>query len=339
MLVQLVCLDRRYQRMNCFNIREIQTILKSKYSPNTTDNADVHFSLNDTAVGLRYSLSDLTYIDTYLLTFYKNLIVNDPRYKALHRILYTPMGELDSVKYVMSKASFMGEVLNVMYEDKTLDVRHMIMPYEPTLGPSYLISLFVPSVSTGSLSLPTFNLTNVGSFSVTPDFSLGNAKLYLFALSNLVQNALSTWADFITYSFNSFLGAPNSFLGLTNRLFDLALSLVNPSTASLSFNLNIMNYLPLFLQKSLSPLSYTITDKAEPTSGYATTTPNTTSFSNQVETALQENVSDSRFMRSMNSVFKYDFKVGNYMPDDVKQMNPHLFMTIKDVTTGIKKSS
>jgi len=44
-------------------------------------------------------------------------------------------------------------------------------------------------------------------------------------------------------------------------------------------------------------------------------------------------------MRYMNPVFKYDFKVGNYMPDDAKKMNPHLFNTIKDVTTGIRKSS
>ena len=31
MLCQLVCLDRRYQRMNCFNIREIQTLLKARF--------------------------------------------------------------------------------------------------------------------------------------------------------------------------------------------------------------------------------------------------------------------------------------------------------------------
>jgi hypothetical protein len=41
----------------------------------------------------------------------------------------------------------------------------------------------------------------------------------------------------------------------------------------------------------------------------------------------------------MNPVFKYDFKVGNYLPDEAKQMSPHLFNTIKDVTTGIRKSS
>lgn len=30
MLSQLVCLDRRYSRMNCFNIREVESLLKTK---------------------------------------------------------------------------------------------------------------------------------------------------------------------------------------------------------------------------------------------------------------------------------------------------------------------
>ena len=32
MLCQLVCVDRRYQRMNCFNIREVESLLKRKFS-------------------------------------------------------------------------------------------------------------------------------------------------------------------------------------------------------------------------------------------------------------------------------------------------------------------
>ena len=155
MLVQLVCLDRRYQRMNCFNIREIQTILKSKYSPNATDNADVRFSLNDTAIGLRYSLNDLVHVDTYLLTFYKNLIVSDPRYQVMHKTLYSPIGELDSVKYVMAKTSFMAEVLTMMYEDKTLDVTYALTSNETTLSPSYLSGLFIPTNFFSSSLLPT----------------------------------------------------------------------------------------------------------------------------------------------------------------------------------------
>jgi len=65
----------------------------------------------------------------------------------------------------------------------------------------------------------------------------------------------------------------------------------------------------------------------------------TSSIKSRSQSLLQEGQSDQRFVRSMNPIFKYDFKVGNYIPDDVKKMNPHLFNTIKDVTTGIRKSS
>ena len=30
-LCQLVCIDRRYQRMNCFNIKELQSLLRNKF--------------------------------------------------------------------------------------------------------------------------------------------------------------------------------------------------------------------------------------------------------------------------------------------------------------------
>jgi hypothetical protein len=43
MLVQLVCLDRRYQRMNCYNIRESQTQswVGSKKFPNAPNNKGI----------------------------------------------------------------------------------------------------------------------------------------------------------------------------------------------------------------------------------------------------------------------------------------------------------
>jgi cytochrome c oxidase subunit 1 len=42
MLAQMICIDRRYQRMNCFNIREIQTLLRSRYQPDRWDVNDHH---------------------------------------------------------------------------------------------------------------------------------------------------------------------------------------------------------------------------------------------------------------------------------------------------------
>ena len=74
-------------------------------------------------------------------------------------------------------------------------------------------------------------------------------------------------------------------------------------------------------------------------SGYSSEATSSFSVNELTGSTLQESLQDSRFSRSMNSVFKYDFKVGNYLPDDAKKLNPHLFATMKDVTTGIKKSS
>ena len=72
---------------------------------------------------------------------------------------------------------------------------------------------------------------------------------------------------------------------------------------------------------------------------YASSEANLKSLEDQVLYSLQESTTDGRFLRLMNPVFKYDFKVGNYMSDDTKKMNPHLFRTIQDLTTGVRKSS
>lgn len=112
------------------------------------------------------------------------------------------------------------------------------------------------------------------------------------------------------------------------------------STALFSVTeINVFSNFYFYVKNFVYAPSYSLNDNTQPVSDYTTTGSTTLSFSEQSESVLGENVSDSRFMRFMNPVFKYDFKVGNYMPDDAKKMNPHLFMTIKDVTTGIRKSS
>ena len=72
---------------------------------------------------------------------------------------------------------------------------------------------------------------------------------------------------------------------------------------------------------------------------YITSGFDVSSVSSQTTSIIQESMGDQRFMRFTNPIFQYDFKVGNYMPDDIKKMNPHLFNTIKDITTGLRKSS
>ena len=58
MLCQLVCVDRRYQRMNCFNIRELQGILKRRFFNDLVNSNDHHTLLNDSMIGIRFKLNN-----------------------------------------------------------------------------------------------------------------------------------------------------------------------------------------------------------------------------------------------------------------------------------------
>lgn len=69
MLVHLVCVDRRYQRMNCFNIRELQSMLKQKYFSDILSSNDHHKLLNEAVIGLRYKNNHASSINPDMLQF------------------------------------------------------------------------------------------------------------------------------------------------------------------------------------------------------------------------------------------------------------------------------
>lgn len=70
MLCQLVCVDRRYQRMNCFNIREVEALLKGRFFPDLVNSHDHRLLLNNSIVGLRYKTNNLHTVDHNLLLFF-----------------------------------------------------------------------------------------------------------------------------------------------------------------------------------------------------------------------------------------------------------------------------
>lgn len=71
MLFQLVCIDRRYQRMNCFNVRELQSILKCQFSNDLQNTFDFHTTLSKTLISLRPKMNNSLnlYNDSFLFTF------------------------------------------------------------------------------------------------------------------------------------------------------------------------------------------------------------------------------------------------------------------------------
>jgi len=71
MLFQLVCTDRRYARMNCFNIRELQGILKRKFFTDLIDSHDYRDLLKGSMISLRYKLNSNVNLDFDTFSFYK----------------------------------------------------------------------------------------------------------------------------------------------------------------------------------------------------------------------------------------------------------------------------
>jgi len=70
MIFQLVCIDRRYQRMNCFNIRELQGILKRKFFTDLVNTNDHRELLNNSIINLRYKVNSNNLIENDMLMFY-----------------------------------------------------------------------------------------------------------------------------------------------------------------------------------------------------------------------------------------------------------------------------
>jgi hypothetical protein len=87
MLCQLVCVDRRYQRMNCFNIRELQGILKRKFFTDLVNNSDSHKDMESTLVSMRHknNMSNILLYDQSL--FYNFDLTNTSKTKSFN---YSP---------------------------------------------------------------------------------------------------------------------------------------------------------------------------------------------------------------------------------------------------------
>jgi len=82
MLCQLVCVDRRYQRMNCFNIREIQSILKRRFYTDLINTHDHHTFLDKTAMGLRFKTNSINNTNSNIFIFYNYGIEFSPKVRS-----------------------------------------------------------------------------------------------------------------------------------------------------------------------------------------------------------------------------------------------------------------
>lgn len=149
MLCQLVCVDRRYQRMNCFNIREIQGILKRKFFTDLVNTSDNRSAMDSTLVGMRHknNMSNILLYDQSL--FYNFDLTNTSKYKNFSTLS-------TDVPYTYSNVinTYLTKLLNPLtYLLKSINL-HL-----PTNSINQITKDFVyfihPSLSTSLLSLYT----------------------------------------------------------------------------------------------------------------------------------------------------------------------------------------
>jgi hypothetical protein len=120
MLCQLVCVDRRYQRMNCFNIRELQGILKRKFFPDLINNSDHHLLMETSMIGLRFKANSNDAIRPEQSLFYNFGITNLSKQKNLNLVSYVgnkglsdsfnPTFNLNLTSFIQSMFSFQNPI-------------------------------------------------------------------------------------------------------------------------------------------------------------------------------------------------------------------------------------
>lgn len=83
MLAQLVCVDRRYQRMNCFNIREIQSILKKRFFTDLINEHDHRDAIHQTMMSLKFKINHNNINDPNFFLFYNYGTSTTPKIKTI----------------------------------------------------------------------------------------------------------------------------------------------------------------------------------------------------------------------------------------------------------------
>lgn len=120
MLCQLVCIDRRYQRMNCFNIREVQTLLRSKYHPSFLDIVEHHNLLENTVIGMRFKLFGLDSINSNMFLYFEHSLTKT---NSNRNSLYSYIHIIEKEESFYSEFFDMvaQKILNYFYFDTPFD--------------------------------------------------------------------------------------------------------------------------------------------------------------------------------------------------------------------------
>ena len=190
MLCQLVCVDRRYQRMNCFNIRELQGILKRRFFTDLMNSADHHALIDSSMIGLRFKTNKNLSLNHDVLSFYNYGTTTTSKKRSLSLTnLYSTNENTSSTKYYFI-SFFTGQ--NFTFSSVLSSSYQNLVSIMSLLMPTYITSVFYSL--TALINAPKF---------------LFNSFILNFNMSNTLPQFLSGYSvessiqDSKTKSFSS----------------------------------------------------------------------------------------------------------------------------------------
>jgi hypothetical protein len=188
MLMQLVCVDRRYQRMNCFNVRELQGNLKRKFFTDLVNSNDHRDFLNQSILGMRFKTNNNLAITSDMEAFYNFGTTTTSKSKSFEFVNnYTEFNNF------LSQTITNTMNISVLSNFNTLNIFNNLI--------SYIKSIFDVIISINLYSIVT--TTNVfSSLNNLVTFNLNHFKLILnFSASQKDLNTSTQGSE--TTFFNS----------------------------------------------------------------------------------------------------------------------------------------
>ena len=205
MLCQLVCTDRRYARMNCFNIRELQSILKNKFFTDLLNSHEHKELLSQSMIGLRFKENNNVNLDLDITSFYKFGLHNTNLNKH-YSLLDTPFANRTILSFSdlywleVTNASLQNIVTRFLYMHSFYIVElFYILP-----NALYSYPVNVLSYNTTFLGVRVF-FTNFNFLTVfTKKFNLFNVTQQPIKSQESLKGTTSTSFRVTTHSFNTF---------------------------------------------------------------------------------------------------------------------------------------
>jgi hypothetical protein len=207
MLCQLVCVDRRYQRMNCFNIRELQGILKRKFFTDLVNTSDNHMASESTLINMRFknNMSNILMYDQSL--FYNFDLTTTSKFKNFS---FTP-----------------GNIYSYSNHNSTLLPFFSKNQPEFSLNYTNLLKLFTNLLKDFLSFIPTLNINSFLILKTNTVFGFFNLFTYNNFFLNLIILPQTTPSYFSTSNTSEKTIASSTYITNTLSYNNLNTSLVS----------------------------------------------------------------------------------------------------------------